>query len=396
MANLTLVELLQPQYITETISKIRVGRGALSAFLNFNIGNPKILDMTVDQAAFRIFSETRQASTFRLGGSPPAVITPNPVGEQRFYLAKMYEKMVFPAGLLGNISKIGGPNSQQDMGGVEYVTQQQAYIAKRFNWGVEALAAGFVRGQIYFQFQGDQLWPSLSVPSGQYITVSFQLPSTNINQLAFGTGTPIIQVPWNNPSAPIFNDILAIRAAMVQQTGFQLKCIMVNNITWSYILTNTSIRAVGGVVEAPFADWTMETAKDEHGNEMYGLMKAKLKAIPWIDFYINDDNISLGGDLDPIQPGANNTGTLVKVIPDDYALFCPAPDVSWERMVHGGEWVAENEGVSNWVWKQGLSAWKRFNAEPTSLNIVSLLKCVPVPYVNAWGWGHVTFTGAAA
>ncbi len=67
----------------------------------------------------------------------------------------------------------------------------------------------------------------------------------------------------------------------------------------------------------------------------------------------------------------------------------PQPDVSWERMVHGGEWVAENEGVSNWTWKQGLSAWKRFNAEPTSLNIVSLLKCIPVPYLTPWGYGTV-------
>lgn len=404
MANLTFVELVQPQHIVATISKIRVGRGALSKFFNFDIGNGKIAQVPVDQFAARIFNETRQPATFRLAGSGPAIITPNPAGEERFYLTKMYEKMVFPATMMGNISKIDGPNAEQDKGGVQYLERQMQYIGRRFNMGTELLTAAFVRGSLFLQVQGDQLIPYLTNPgSGQVITVTFKLPSTNINQLSMGTGTPIIDISWDDPSANIVNHILGVQAAMVSQSGMALSHLIVNSVTWGYIINNISVRTVGGIMDSPFPQdsWTMTTAKDENGNEMYGAMEARLRAVPWLKILIINDVLSIGGDLDPINndlgqgsSGANNVGTLTKVIPDGVALFTPTPDTSWCQMVHGGEWVAENEGVSNWVWKQGLQSWKRFNAEPTSINIVSMLKSIPVPFLNPWGYATVKFSGA--
>jgi hypothetical protein len=60
-------------------------------------------------------------------------------------------------------------------------------------------------------------------------------------------------------------------------------------------------------------------------------------------------------------------------------------------MCHGGEWIAENEAVSSLQLKTGLSAWKQFNREPSSLSIVSLLNLLPVPYLEkAWCWATVT------
>jgi hypothetical protein len=390
VANLSTLELLQPQVIVDTISKIHVGKGPLSRLMKWEIGSGSIKQIPTRFASFRIFNQTRAPATFRAPGTGPAVITPNPVGEQRFMMARMHEKMVFGNEFLGNISKIGGPNAEIDKGGAEYVAEQMQYVAHRFNRGVEVITAGFFRGNLYLQNLGqDQLLPALSAPSGAYITIPFGLPAGNTLQLnMLGTGN-IIDISWASPASNIIKHILQVRSAMVQLTGLQLKCLVMSSVTFNYVINNISVRTVGGLVQTPFDYYTMDVAKDEKGVPIAGLMRANIRAIPWIDIYIVDDVLSLGGDLDYINTG-NNVGTLTQVVPDNYVIFMPEPSTVWAQMCHGGEYIAENEAVSSLQLKTGLSAWKSFTREPSAMAIVSLLNLLPVPYLEkAWCYGQI-------
>jgi hypothetical protein len=380
VANLSTLELLQPQVIVETISKIRVGKGPLSMLFNMALGSGKIRQVPTRFASFRIFNQTRQPATFRAPGTPPAVITPNPVGEQRVMMTRCHEKIVLNNEFLGNIAKIGGPSAEIDRGGAEYITEQVNYLANRFHLSVELTVAALIRGNLYLAVRGDQLIPYLSAPSAPYITVPFGIPAGNLNQLNMLGAGNIIDTSWANPAANIVGHLIAVRSALVQLTGFELGCVLISGTTWNYVINNITVRTVGGIMDTPFDYYRVEPAKDEDGKPCAGLMRGKLRAIPWLDFYIVDNVLSIGGDLDPINTG-NNVGTLTQEVPDGMAFMFPEPDTTWVQMWHGGEWIAENEGVESLTFKQGLTAWKRFNSEPTTLSIVSLLNFLPVPYV---------------
>jgi hypothetical protein len=395
VANVTTLELLQPQVITETISKIRVGKGPLSTFFNWGLGMGKPRNVPGRFASFRTFNQTRQVPTFRAPNTGPAVIVPNPVGEQRVMMTRIHEKMVFTNEFLGNIAKIGGPSAEIDKGGADYVAEQMNYMAHRFSMGIELATAGFIRGKFYLKTTGGDYWvPVLSVPSNvEYFTVDFGIPSGNLNQLNMLGAGNIIDVSWDNPAANIVKQVIGVRSALVQLNGMELDCVLVSGNTWNYVINNISVRTVGGIADTPFDYYKVEPARDEKGNKMAGLMKGKLRALPWVDWYIIDNVLSIDGNLDPINVGSNaSVGTLTQEVPDGAAFFLPTPDSTWCEMWHGGEWIAETPAVESLQFKQGFSAWKEFDRGPTTLSIVALLNFLPVPKISsALVYGTVVF-----
>lgn len=386
--HVTLHELLQPQVIVETISKISVGRGALSQIFGWQLGSGSVKKVPTRYASFRIFNKVREVATFTAPGTGPNVIPPNPMGEQRVAMARMHEKLILDAEQLGNLSPISGPNQQVDQGGQDYIKHMETYMAERFNGAVEMMTAGFIRGILYLEKSGHQYIPKLTAPSSDYISVDFGVPSGNKTQLdMLGSGS-IIDVSWANPAANIVGHCLDIRAAMVQLTGMPLACVMLNSSTWKNVINNTSVRTVGGTVQAPFDSFTYEEGKDALGNPLAGVGMAKLRAIPFIDWYIIDDVLSVGGS-DPVY--STGDGSLTKVVPDNVAVFMPKIDTSWCQMWQGGEYISEDVGKP-WVRKEGFSAWKSYSIEPTALSLVALLNALPVPYrEKAWAYGTVQF-----
>lgn len=385
----TLNELLHPQVIVDTITKVQAGKGALSSFMGWDLGSGKVKKVETRYASFRIFNQTREPATFRAPGTGPAVTPPNPVGEQRVQMSRAHEKIILDAEQLGNLAVLSGPNAQIDRGGQDYIAHQERFLGVKFNQAVEVLCAGFVRGQLYLSISGDNFVPALTTPAGTYLTIDFQLPAGNKSQLDMLGAGSIIDVSWDNDSAPIVKHILNVRAAMVQLTGMQLTHILVNSSTWFHIINNIGVRTIGGVVQSPFESFSYVDQKDQDGKPMAGMGMATLRAIPWVKFVIIDDLLSIGGS-DPVY--STGTGTLTKVVPDNVAVFMPDPDPLWANMWHGGELVCEDYAQKKMDLKVGFSAWSRFDIEPTAISIVALLNALPVPYrSNAWAYGTVIF-----
>lgn len=383
----TLNELLQPQVIVDTISQVTVGRGNLSQWLGFSLDSKSIKKVPTRYADYRIYNSTREPANFRAPGTGPNLVPPNPVGDRRVSMARVHEKIVLESEQLGNLSKLDGPNAQIDSGGQDYIARQEAFLAEKFNASVEIATAGFVRGAFYLQQVGDAWTPYLTNPgSGTVLTIDFQLPSGNKTQLNMLGAGSIIDSTWANPGTLIIDQILAIRSAMVQLHGMPLQCLVMNSTTFKYLLNNTQVRAVGGVVNSPHEGYEYKDSM-QAGYPFAGMGVAKLRALPWIDILIIDDVLSVGGS-DPIY--STGSGTLTKVVPDDYVMFSPKPTTAWCQMWHGGEFVAEDYGWKKMELKMGLSAWKWLSIEPTAVNIVSLLNFLPVPYrVSGHAWGQV-------
>lgn len=382
---LTLGELLHPQIITKTVSQVAIGKSMLAQFMGFTHDSGDTVKVPARYASYRIFNSTREPLVGRIPGSGPASSPPNPVGVTQLAMARFWEKIPLEAERLGNIAMIDGPSSNVDVGGQNYIKHQTEFLGMKANMTDAALTAGFLRGVFYLNQSGDN-W-NVSFTAGTVsVAIDLQLPAGNKDQLNILGAGSIIDTSWDNPSAPIVQHCLGVQDAIVQTTGMPLEYVVVDSTVWGHVINNTQVRTIGGVVQAPFDSFNWEDTGNGE-DKRRGLAKAKLKAIPWLTWIICDERVALGGGGDPVSGG---TATLTKMIPNTAAVFMPAPDSSWRQLYQGGELVAEDYGKKASV-KIGLSAWSRWDIEPTTCNLHCMYNAVPVAYRYPWAYGTVIF-----
>src|SRR5579885_2168296 len=370
---ITLGELLQPQVILDTVSKVSAGKGVLSRFFGMHIGGKNIKTSPSRYAQVRVINNTREPANFRAPGTGPSTTPPNPIGLQRVAMARVHEKITLDGELLSNLATTVGPNSVIDREGQDYIAEQEEFLGQKFNCAVEVMVAGMVQDSLYIVQSGDKFIPYLSSQAGTQVQINFQVPSGNKNQLnMLGTGY-IIGTPWNNAAATIVQDCLNVRKAYVQLTGMQPKYALLNSSTLAYIMQNTELRTVGGTVQAVFDSFMYEDTKDKDGYNLAEKGSVRFRALPWLQWVIIDDVLSIGGS-DPVY--STGTGTLTNVTPNDTVIFLPEPDPSWVPIYHGSELIYEDRGKPMTL-KTGFQSWRSHDIEPTRLSIVGLLNAIP-------------------
>ncbi len=390
MANIVLTQMLQPQVILKVISRIRDKYGFMGRFFGFQpdrfdpetvtLSGPNTLasNSSVRQAVYRIYDSTRVIAKFRPPGTGPASVALNPTGQTLISVARFHEKIDLEAEFLGNLSKIMGPNSVIDAGGQDYIGRQEGSMARRFSNAVEALATGMARDSLYFSIVGDDWYPVFTAPTiGQQ--VNFQIPAGNKNQLNMLGAGNILTVSWGNIGAPILNDFAAITAAYVQLSGYAMTDVLVNGLMWQQILLNTQVRNQGGSSNTVYAEWDREpeTFMDGQPGVYY---VGKLRALPNVRFHICDDVLAVNTDIDPSNSTAPAGASLVKVIPDNMAIFTTQPNSEWVQMYHGGEYVVEYPGAPS-VLRGGYYAWHETTTQPSAISCLGVLNAIPLLYV---------------
>ena len=411
----TLVELLQPQVVLRVISRIKRGRGPLSAWLgwhtdgnndppeeevplngpNVHKGGGGVVEGElggVRNVSYRIFDNTRTVMKWRAPGTGPATVAPNPMGTNTVSVARFHEKIPLLYELLSNLARMAGPNMQIDTGGQAYIRQQTSFMAQKGNQTVEMLAAGMLRNSLYVIQSGDNWLPSFTAPTGSQIgfQCDFKIPAGNTGQLnMLGTGN-IIGTPWNNPSAPILGNLQAIIAAYAQLSGWRLTEAWINSLMWVNLVTNTELRNIAGSSNTPFSEFADEISPDWM-NQAGPATKysAVLKAQPQITWNFCDDVLALANppaspnaDIDPSYSTlpAASLGQLNKLVPDNMAIFSTTPDDNWQEFYPGGEYVSENPGQAPSL-RRGFYAWHEYGTQPTVCELISILNGIPLLYV---------------
>lgn len=387
----SLHELLQPQIILDVVSRIREGQGRLGRWLGFQpnrfdprrvaLSGPNTVQGDARYATFRIFDHTRVVAKAMAPGTGPATVAPNPVGDVRVSCARFHEKIPLSYEELGNLSPIVGPNSQVDTGGQDYVQRQERHIAVQFNNAIELMSTGMIQDSLYFVQQGEHWLPQLSAPTASQFgfQVPFQVPAGNKSQLnMLGTGN-IIDAPWNNAGAKIFQHMQKIKMAMAQLSGYPLMHVWVNSGTWYNVITNTEVRNLGGTAATPFAEFDKVPENGMDGLPT-GEYQAILKADPTIKWHVNDQVLVTGSDIDPSYSTAPAAATIVKIVPDTAAFFLTEPSSLWTRMYHGGEHVVENPGMKG-VLRRGYYFWHEYVTQPSAIDLIGLLNAVPLLYI---------------
>ncbi len=392
----SLHSLLTPQVILKAVSRIRKFQGRLGRWIGFQPKrfNPDNVSLEGANtrygdtrfATFRLDDVTRVVSKGRAPGTGPASVSVNPVGDVRVSCARFHEKVRLLGEFLGNLSPIIGPNSQIDTGGQSYIARQTMHLAEKYNNTIELLTTGMFQDNLYFQLQGDNLLPVIGAPVAPAlgIQIPFQVPASNKNQLnLLGTGN-IIQVGWQNVGAPLVKNCLQIQAGMTQLSGYQPKHFWMNSLGWYNVLLNNEVRNTAGSMNTPFAtyDRVAEMAVDGMPQPEFA---AQLRGIPWVDWHIADDVLVTNSDVDPtwsmttLLP-ANQQGVFTKVCPDNTLIITPEPSPDWAEMYQGAEYISENAGQPMQL-KRGYTMWKEWVTQPSCIELISLMNCIPLLYV---------------
>ncbi len=388
---ISLHDLLTPQVILKAVSRIRKFQGRLGRWMGFqpmrfnpdqvSIEGPNVRYGDTRFASFRLDDVTRVVGKARAPGTGPASVPVNPVGEVRVSCARFHEKVRLLGEFLGNLSPIIGPNSQIDTGGQSYIARQITHLAEKYNNTIELMTMGMLQDNMYFQLSGDNLLPVIGAPVAPAlgIQIPFQVPAGNKNQgNLLGTGN-IVNIGWQNASAPLLKNMLMIQAAETQLSGYQPKHVWCNSLMWYNVLLNTEVRNTAGSSMTPFAMYDRVAEKAFDGGPMPEFA-AELRGIPWISWHIADDVLVTGSDIDPTWASAPASATFIKVCPDNTVMILPEPSPDWAEMYHGAEYISENAGQPMTL-KRGYTFWKEWVTQPSCIELISLMNALPLLYV---------------
>lgn len=389
----SIAEILAPQVIAERISRMALVGTTLQRLFGWNLGEGVLDDQSLNGALmftpgattgqgiprqgnvrdwdlrsgqYDTFDNTRRVATGRVPGTAASRQQPQKVGEVQFTLPRTAEVIPLTDENLQNRRAIGGPSSEVDQGGQDYISFQMMYMAQRVANEIEFQTAAMLRGSYTFTQKGDDLEHTFS---GGETTIDFQIPSGNKDRLNMLGGGNLISASWATAGTDIPSDLANINAAMVQLTGKGLAHVVLNNLEWQNVVNNTKVHTQGGSANVVFERLTRARP---------GEFEAILRSLPWITWHIVDYGVEL-------WDGSNFT--FAKMIPDNRAAFFPAPENEWVNYIRGGEWVTEGpNGVKSF--QHGFYPYSWPSHDPSGWNLAGQFNGLPalkVPACIAFG-----------
>jgi len=341
--------ILQPGAINQTISQLNVINDRLQ---NFFIGGGGTETRSGRYFSWDIYNDSRAVGEGRAPGTPPNRIAPNPVGNVTGEFPRWHESIPLLYEKIHNMRQVGSLNP--DIAGESYITRQEAYLAQRAVNHREFQFLGMTRGKYWYTRTGDRLIPSLTSGS---LSIDFQVPAGNKDQLdALGTGD-IISVTWNTASTDIPLHVSNIDKASEVLTGRPIRHAWCNATRMNYILNNDKIRSLAGSVNRPWDRY------ERMGDNDFVYV---LTAIPWLTWHVTNGVV----DLD---------GTTTALFSDDLVLFTPQPDSSWVQYMQGSEVVVEYPGATP-TERFGAYFWAEPTTKPAGYELAGVMNGIPALY----------------
>jgi hypothetical protein len=376
----SILDLLRPIVITKVVSQIAAASSRLLMSLGMQPGGPLERPVGGRAAQFDVFDNVRTVGFGRAPGAPAGHRARQPVNTVPFVFPRHFELVHIDAEHIHNFRRLGGPASERDEAGVDYIRRQMIPPAQRLaNWRT-AMVVGMLRNSLYIIRQGDDWYPTYT-QSGAAFQINFQLPAANQSQLNMLAGGNILDVSWNNPGANIPAHLLAINAAFEQLAGSNLSRVYLNSVTWGHVIVNDYVAAGHGIANPPFRRFTRVMGERPNGGQVVEHV-GELLSVPGVEFIIMDEGLEIGA------PGSE---VFTKHFPDGTAVFMPEPTNDTFEMLLGSEPVAEYDNAP-WQVKMGASSWGKTSHNPTGYEIFTLDNCLPVPYVpKSYAYATVVF-----
>jgi hypothetical protein len=386
----TFSEMMQTPVITRIVNRIST---PLSLFQNFfgklSGDNSAATDSVKGRdAGWDIFDATRQFSGARAPETGPTRVRKKPIGHVSAQLMRSHESIVIYDGEVYKTRPLGAQiGSTVDMRGMAHIRRQIQFMTQRFRNQREWMYSRMLRGGYNILPQGDNyvLQEYNASPSDGSIPINYQIPADNQSRLDMGTGSDIL-TDWSSAASDILGQCYKINKAMTRLHGRPLRHIWVNSTTFVNIQNNTGLQNIGGEAYRVFDSLSRRQVTSREGIPDTGF-DVVFRAMPLWTFHVYD------GVLSATSEYGNTDGTSTSetdlLIPDDYAIFLPDPDDTWEGLIDGSEVIRENVLASGRE-VQGFHAWATPVIDPPGQELKFLDNYLPVLYVpNCVAYGNV-------
>jgi hypothetical protein len=313
-------QILAPKTILQAITQMTLPGTTLQRLFGWNLGGGNAERQSGRNFSYDIFDNTRRVATARVPGQAASRQAPHKVGNVQGTFPRAAETISLLDEDLLNRRAFGGRADELDLGGEAYLTKQEAYLAQRFANLVEFQTAAMLRGSYSYHDDGDVLRHGFS---GGSMTIDFQMPAGNKDQLdMLGTGN-LLDADWAVAATDIPLHLQNINGAMLQLTGMGLSHVVLTSTGWRHVLQNAKVQAMGGSANVVF-----ESLKRTSTGEF----QATLRALPWITFHIVDYGLDVW---------SGSSEVFTPLIASDHAAFFAEPSPRWVRYLMGSEIVTE-------------------------------------------------------
>jgi hypothetical protein len=363
----SVADILAPKQIREVVSRVKPAMTTLSRLLGFNIGGSNRQQFGGRRFFYDTFNSTRSIPGARMPNQPSELIAPQKVGEVMGTFPRSTETISLLDEDIYNRRKVGGPVTELDSMGVEYITRQEMYLGERFANLIEFQTAAMLRGQYYYVQSGDKFYHDFS--SGTGPTVDFQIPAANKTTLNIAGSGARITAPWTSLGTDIPTQLFNINDDLVNVCGFPLQHIVCKGPLWNYVVNNDYVIAQAGSSGPP-----CEVERDADGVNF----RARLRAIPWITWHVLGHGLEIG-----------SSSTYTQLIQDNYFMGFPDPSPEWCTYLEGSEIVTEGPGGNAPRGEQfGFYPYAYSKHDPSGWNLTAVFNGIPslkVPKAVVYG-----------
>lgn len=334
----SLNEMLDTRYVARQVNQETGISSALLRFFGFDsvVADPDLLQgqeqgrnvrrVDLRTVVVDVFNDARTASGFTAPGRQPSIIERQTMGQYAITIPRVYEAVQHPLEDVVGRRPIGGQYNQIDPAGRDFLRKQWRFLAQRaVNNRMLQLAAYMRGGKLYGHKLGDTMYLDFTSSSAQ-LTLDWQYPSGNLSSLNMTGAGNIIGALWSTDTTDIPGQLFAIDAAFASICGSALEVMVMNGVTWNYVLQNTKVRALAGTSNQPGA-W-VENGPEE--NTLFGghrLKIGRINGFPDLQIIITNHGLKVGA------PGSE---AFVPFMPDGKVWFGPRPNADLlEGLVYG-------------------------------------------------------------
>lgn len=379
-------QLLQTPVINRVISRIAVRDSVMQRFFGVQLGSSNISRQSGRNVGWDIMDRTRTVAKGRAPNQGPATISRKPIGHVSTQVFRMHEKIHLFQDEIFRTRPLGTALGNVDVRGQAYITKQVEYATQRFRNAREFMVSRIPRGGFGVRIEGEDWYLVEKTSASATFTVDFQIPTTNQNYLDLGTGSNIINAPWDDPSAPIIKQILDIEKAFERLHGFPLRHIWINGTTFGWLMNNLELQTAGGTAYRIFESLSRrESDADKNGFPSTGF-DVVFRALPLQVFHVYN------GVLNVDTEDSTSLSSSSLFIPDGRAIFSPEPSSQWIGGIEGSEVVAENVmDMGKEVF--GFHNWSTRVIDPAGWEMKFLDNFIPALYIpSALAYGNVGST----
>jgi hypothetical protein len=379
---ITLQQLFQKETITKVVSRFKTPLSLLQNFYGLQVGGSAAENQSGRNIGWDIYDSTRMIARVRAPDAPPSTRTQKAVGHVSAQTIRFHEKIVIRQDQVARMRPLGAQVGTVDGNGMAYVRRQLEFGTKLFRNAREWMVSRMFRGGWGYTYSGDD-WYLTEHGSG-LVNVDLQMPDSHKDYLELGSGANIITSSWEDPATQVISQILGINRAFERLQGRPMRHIWINSITFSWLLLNTELQAVGGSAYRIFDSMTGREVKSEEGIPDTGF-DVKFRALPFWTFHVYDGVLATPTS----QTDSTDASAVESIIPNNKAIFTPEPDADWLGMVNGSEYIAENlmdEGREVF----GFHNWTTRCIDPAGWEVKLLDNCLPALYIpKAVAYGTV-------